>query len=242
MNYRWMLVAALLVSSVAAAQNAIPSGTIVPVALETGLNADRLHAGQPIRAEVMQNVPGTPIRRHARVLGHVIAVSSSTNGPARLELQFDSIETHGKRVPIQASLRALASFLDVEDAGVPEEGASRGITPEVATTEQIGGEQVYRGGGPVSDGLTAVGVPAPYGVLALPRPNADGNCRGVIGDNTKQQALWLFSTNACGVYGIANLHIEHAGRTDPMGTIVLSSATGKLKLYGGTGMLLRVRG
>ncbi|HUN86411.1 MAG TPA: hypothetical protein VMU48_18675 [Terracidiphilus sp.] len=242
MHCGWIVVAALMVSSVAMAQNAIPSGTILPVALETGLNASKIHAGQPIRAEVMQNVPDTPIRRHARVLGHVIEASALPGGLEKLTLQFDAIEIHGKRIPIHASLRAVASFLDVEDAMVPEEGASRGITPEVATTEQIGGEQVYRGGGPVSDGMAPVGVPVPYGVLAVPRPNPHGNCRGVIGENTRQQALWLFSTDACGVYGIANLRIDHAGRTDPMGTIVLSSATGKLKLYGGTGMLLRIRG
>lgn len=205
----------LLLPSVLAAQTAVSSGTIIPISIDTSLDAAKSYTGQEFRSTVMQDVPGTPITRRAKLLGHVLKAGAGVSGTTVIEIGFDTVTYHGHSIPIKASLRALASFMEVEAAQVPEEGASRGITPEVATTQQIGGEQVYRGGGPVADGDTTVGRPVPYGVLALPRANAEGRCRGVVGENKQPQAFWLFSSDACGVYGFPNIRVQHAGRTDP---------------------------
>jgi len=237
-----ILAATVLLTVPAGARAQIPSGTIIPVSLDGALNADRVHPGQQIRAEVMQDIPGTPIRRRARIFGHVVAVTSSKSGSASLALRFDAVQTHSQRFALRASLRALASFNEVEAAQVPEEMASRGITPEVATTQQIGGDNVYRGGGPVASGNTVVGIPTPYGVLDVPRVRPGQPCRGVLGGNVRPQALWLFSSDACGVYGYGNLRISDAGRSDAAGTFTLVSDTGRLKLYDGSAMLLRVLG
>jgi len=188
----------------------------------------------------MQNIPGTPIKRRAQVVGHIVSLAPATSGHARLEIAFDAIQSHGQTIPIKTNLRALASFLEVQEAEDPEEIASRGITPEVATTTQIGGEQVYRGGGPVTEGDTVVGKPTPWGILGLPRTQPGMPCRGAVDHNDQSQAFWLFSTDACGIYGFSSLKIEHAGRTDPAGTVVLASNQDKLSLGSGTAMLLRV--
>lgn len=242
MNWIWMLAAILILPAAATAQSPLPDGTILPISLDWGLSASKVHPGQQIRAEVMQDVPGTSIRRGAKVLGHVVEVHLSGNGPATLGFSFDSVVMHGQTIPIKANLRALASRLEVDEAQVPEDMSSRGLNEETWTTEQIGGDQDYRGGGPVAAGLTTIGQPAPYGILAVPRIQPGQPCRGVVAGATRPQALWLFSADACGLYGFPNLRIEHAGRTDPAGMIVLSAANGKLVLYGGTGMLLRVHG
>ena len=165
MKWLSMLAATLLWPALALAQSAIPAGTLLAVSLDHGLNINRLHAGQEIRARIMQSIPGTPVHRGAHVLGKVLAVDSAANGPARLEIRFEVIETHGRRIPVCTNLRAIASMLEVEEAQIPEEMSSRGLTPETWTTQQIGGDQVYRGGGPVTEALTDVGTPAPYGVL-----------------------------------------------------------------------------
>ncbi len=238
MKQVWILLAAVLMAHAARAQNSLPSGTLLPVSLETGLNAAKLHAGEQIRGRIMQNVPGTPVRRRDVVLGHVVKVNAPRSGPARLEISFDSVKTRQGIVPFHANLRALASFMDVAAAEVPEEGASRGITPEVATTEQIGGEQVYRGGGPVASGDNIVAKALAYGVLGLPRPNLARGCGGMVADNNHPQAFWLFSTDACGLYGFSDLHIQQAGRTTD--AIVLTSTRSKLNVAGGSGLLLRV--
>ncbi len=237
-----ILAALLAIPAAALAQQPLPPGTILAVSLNGSLNAAKVHAGQPISATLMQSIPGSPIHRRARVLGHVVQVSTTANGQTSLEIVFNAVESHGRRIPLQASLRALASRNAVEAAQVPEIMSSRGMTPDTWPTTQIGGDQVYRGGGPVARGDTAVGTPTPYGILAVPQPQAGQPCRGVVDGNRRPQALWLFSTDACGIYGYPHLRIQHAGRTDPRGQIVLSTGKGKLNLYSGTGMLLRVQG
>jgi hypothetical protein len=233
--------ALLLAPCAAVAQEQIPAGTLVPISLDHTINADKVRPGQQIRAEVMQDIPGTPIRRRAKMLGHVVEATPSTSGAARLEISFDSVRVRGQSIPIKASLRALASYFEVEAAETAEDLGTRGTTPETATYQQIGGEQVYRGGGPVAAGLTVVGTPTPYGVLGLPRTQLGQPCRGVIAGNTHPQAFWLFSTDACGVYGFDNIRIVDAGRTSDSG-ITFAAEKGKLKLGIGSGMLLRVQG
>jgi hypothetical protein len=241
MPLSWMLaLLGVCAASGVNAQSAIPSGTLIPASLSGSLNVKRLRVGQQFHAEVMQDVPGTHIKRRSNVVGHVVSLTPDRAGHARLEIAFDAVQWHEQRIPIRADLRAMASFNEVEDAQVPEEGASRGITPEVATTTQIGGEQVYRGGGPVAEGDTIVGRPTPWGVLAVPRAQLGTVCRGESGNNRREQAFWLFSTNACGVYGYSGLQIEHSGRSQPIGTIVLTSDSNKLDLRSGTAFLLRV--
>ncbi|HEY4878521.1 MAG TPA: hypothetical protein VIH97_05325, partial [Candidatus Acidoferrales bacterium] len=61
-----------------------------------------------------------------------------------------------------------------------------------------------------------------------------------VAGNTREQALWLFSTDACGVYGYSGVLVERAGRSTPTGQITLSSTDPNLKIRGGAGMLLRV--
>lgn len=239
----WLLAALLALPFAAAARNAaeieLPAGTLLPVALGHGINAGKLRAGDRIHAKVMQSIPGTPVRRGARVVGRVVAVSSGSNGPAKVAIRFDAVRWQGSAIRVSTDLRAVASPMEVQMAQVPEDMSSRGLTPETWTTQQIGGDQVYRGGGPVARGETPVGKPVPYGVEAVPQPSENGPCRGAQG-NGQPQALWLFSANACGVYGFGNLRIERPGRST--GTIVLSSNTGNLKVGGGSALLLHVQG
>ena len=240
MRCRWLLAAIGLLPMIAPAQTSLPPGTLIPVSLSGSLNVQKLSPGQKIRADVMQDLPGTSIKRRARLIGQARSLHPSSDGHPRLEIRFDAVEIHGQQIPVKTCLRAMASFNEVQEAQIPEEGASRGITPEVATTRQIGGDQVYRGGGPVAVGVDKVGEPTPWGVLAIPRAQPGTPCRGIVDGNTTPQAFWLFSTDACGVYGFSHIRIEHSGRTQPTGTIVLATDEGKLNLRSGTAFLLRV--
>lgn len=230
-RFAWLLLFPL----VASAQSALPAGTILPVRLDSTLNARHLRAGQPIRARVMQTVPGTPVHRGAQVVGSVLSAT-----PQSVALRFTAVVDHGRRIPISADLRAVASMLEVEQAYIPIIAPARGDFPDEETTRQIGGDMVYRGGGPVLAQGVRVGEPVPYGVRV--RLTRNGPCRGEVEGGSRLQSLWLFSSAACGGYGIPGLVVQHAGRTQPAGEIELRSTSAPLLIRSGSGWLLRVQG
>ena len=101
------------------------------------------------------------------------------------------------------------------------------------------GDRYCRGSGPVAVGDTTVGKVTPWEALDEPRVQAGQPCRGAIGENHGPQAFWLFSSDAGGVQGFSNIRIGHAGRRDPVRTIVLVADNVKLKLGAGAGFLVR---
>jgi hypothetical protein len=236
--------ALLLICSAAVAQISIPPGTVIPVALHGSLSTTKSKPGQVVKARVMQDIPlgeGSKIPAGSYVEGKVISVTPASNGsPAQITFEFDRLVTSKGSVPITTNLRALASTLEVTSAQIPQYD-DRGSSSYVNNTRQIGGDAVYRGGGHVMEGKTVVGEPVnDEGVLGYARPNPEGNCRGAIDGNNRLQALWLFSSDACGVYGYKGVKIEHAGRTSPVGEITLSSDRGDINIRGGSAILVRV--
>jgi hypothetical protein len=247
MKYAWILAAIVGLPPAQtgiAAQDLIPIGTIFPVTLDKDLNAGRLHSGQEIRAKIRQNIPGTQVHRGDKVIGHVSNANSSKDGTVRIEVRFDTIKNRGKLIPIQTNIRALASPDEISDAESSMYGPSDGIEAAHESTTQIGsGDLVYHGGGEVFTAPDEViGKSTQHGVLVELRANPERHCRGAIGPGGAVQALWLFSSDACGVYGYENVRIEHAGRTDPVGTIVFVGDNGKLNIHSQSGLLLRVLG
>jgi len=238
--WKFMLLSGgLILSTAVFAQNAIPAGTVVPVRLNTTFSSHDA-PGKRITARIMQNVPlpdGTVIPEGATVSGRVTSVSAGPN--ARFSFEFDALNVGNRAIPIRTDLRAMASFMDLESAQDPLMGADRGTSESAWTTVQIGGDVIYHGGS-VREGHRSVGQPVYDGVLAPVYEN--GECRGAIEGNDRPQALWLFSSSACGAYGFAHLRIAHAGRTEPLGKIEIASTEGGVKIPSGTGMLLRVIG
>jgi len=84
---------------------------------------------------------GSKIHAGAHVQGQVVAVQPVADGtPGRVSLRFDKIVDRGKTVSMVTDIRAVAGFMEVQDAGVPEESASEGTPPNWLTTTQIGGD------------------------------------------------------------------------------------------------------
>lgn len=225
-------------------QSAIPAGTILPLRLSSSLNTKKSKAGQVVTARLMQDVPlpsGGKIRAGSKAIGLILDVVQARSGArAELSLQFDTLEVSKRRIPMTTNLRALASLMEVEQAQIPSSGPDRGTSENSWTTEQIGGDVVYRGGGPVANGLGEVGKPATGGVLVHVAAKPDTKCRGDLSRSDGPQALWLFSADACGTYGFPNLNIVRAGRASPIGQITLASEK-DFAVMGGSGILLRVK-
>jgi hypothetical protein len=54
------------------------------------------------------------------------------------------------------------------------------------------------------------------------------------------EAMWVFSSDACGTYDLPQIRVTQVGRTQPVGVIILISEKGQFNLPRGTGMLLRI--
>jgi hypothetical protein len=234
----------LLFPAGAFAQASIPVGTVLPAQLSSSLSSRKNKPGDRITARIMQDVPLSPgrkVRAGAKVIGHVVSVAAARDGhPAEITLQIDRLNFAHHSVPVNTSLRALASMMEVEDAQVPPMGPDRGTPWAWETRNLIGGEVAYGQGGPVVHGGEVVGQSLFGGVLVPAKANANSGCRGEVGGNNQLQALWVFASDACGVYGMDDVQITHAGRTPPLGQIVLTSKTGNVDIRSGSGMLLRV--
>lgn len=240
---RGLLVALLLGSAGLLAQDAIPAGTVLPARLDSSLDSQKSKPGQVITARIMQDVPlpGGKIRAGSQIVGHIITVTPATAGSGgRISVQFDTVKLAGNSLPVTTNLRALASMMEVQDAQVPTTGTDRGTTFAWMNTNQVGGEVVYGQGGPVTHGSQIVGEAAPGGVLVRLRARPGTSCRGEFEGNDRPQATWVFASDACGVYGLSDLEIAHAGRTEPRGQITLASKQGRIHVSGGSGLLLRV--
>jgi hypothetical protein len=240
-----LFVSLIALSTQMLAQKEIPAGTILPVQLNSSLRSDKARAGQRIDGRIMQDVPlpgGRKIHARATVVGHIVSVNERRSGqPAEITLRFDNLEFHHQTIQVSTNLRALASLMEVEDAQVPPTGPDRGTPWVWRTTNLIGGEVAY-GEGPVARGTDIVGQALASGVLIRVQPNPTVGCRGEVAGNVEPQALWVFSSDACGLYDLPNLSLKHAGRTDPVGQITLHSNKGNVKVRAGSGMLLRVNG
>ncbi len=226
------------------AQEVIPSGIILPVRLNNTLKSDKAHAGQKISGRVMQDVPlndHTKIKAGAKVLGQVVAATpgNDTRG-GDVTLRFDTLVVGSHHIPITSNLRAAATMMDVEAALVPDSGPDRGSPDNFWVTNQIGGETDYHDS-EVTHGSTVVGRSVPNGVLVRISGPPGTKCRGQSPDDKRQQALWLFSSDACGLYGFPGLSLVHAGRSNPVGDIQIAAETGNLTLPSGSGMLIRVQ-
>jgi hypothetical protein len=226
-----------------ASVDTIPAGTVLAVRLPS-ISSERVKKGDTIKAKIAQDVPlpgGAKIRAGTTVLGSVIATTAAGSGSgATLTLKFDALVQHGKSTPIRTNLRALASPLEVEFAQIPTSGPGESDVYDWLTTVQVGGDVVYGKQGPVVGDSGTVGKSLFDGVLVRVLANAHGSCRGAIAGNDSPQALWVFSSDACGVYGFPRLEIRHAGRTTPLGEIVLESTKGPVQIRSGSGALLRV--
>ncbi|MFZ0980847.1 MAG: hypothetical protein WAN23_15700 [Candidatus Acidiferrales bacterium] len=226
------------------AADSIPRGTVLPVLLNSTMSSAKHRPGQIVTARIMQDVPlpdGRAIRAGSTVIGHITGVTPMSNGSAaRLSLRFDTLKAWHRRIAITTNLRAVASLMEVDQAQIPLTGPDRGTSEEAWTTTQIGGDAVYRGGGPVVGEFGDVGKPVNGGVLARLSANPERGCRGAVDANDAPQAVWLFSSDACGTYGLPHLKIAHAGRTDPVGEITFESTKGQAQIHAGAGLLLRV--
>ncbi|MGB8325225.1 MAG: hypothetical protein WCE52_19870 [Candidatus Acidiferrum sp.] len=224
---------------------ALPLGLILPVTLAQTISVEHAQAGQPIEARIMQDVPLTlhdKIPAKSRISGAIVAVTKAADEHGvELSLRFDKVEFNKDMIPTLTSLRVMASREAVREAQTPSTGADGGTPTGWADTVQIGGDNRFGDGGKVRSRFKqTVGKGIAGGVLVHVHARPGTDCDGPVNGDDRLQALWVFSSDACGVYGISKVEIAHSGKTDPVGVITLKFEKADAKLDAGTAMLLRV--
>ena len=220
----------------------IPVGTALPVALSSTLDARKDKPGQKIEARLMQDIPlgaGEKIKAGARVTGHIVEVRRAGGG-YRMVLKFEQLQDRGTTIPLNVSARAIASSQSVYQAQIPIDPYSNSEAQSMWVMRQVGGDVVNRGRGGIASGDSIVGRyddGATWGKLTS---SEQGDCTAADG-NGIEQALWVFSTSACGLYGFEDVKLVHDGRTDPVGQIILESGK-SIRVGGGSGWFLLVNG
>ena len=144
---RWIGWAAVLVFSATAIAQQIPAGTVIPVMLNTSLNAGKDGAGKNIEGKVMQDVPtplGFTISKGSKVTGQIVSAGKSGGSDSTLVLKFDSIQDHGRTIPLTAAVLAVASMQSVAQAQVPINSNPDMQSASQWVTRQVGGDVVSR--------------------------------------------------------------------------------------------------
>ena len=225
--------------------SSIPDGTILPVRLENGISIKDAQRGQPIEAKIMQDVPlasHEKIPAKSTVKGSIVSVEKDEDASGVVvTLKFNQLETRKEALTFSAYLRAIASSKAVHAAQMPWTGADAGTPNGWADTVQIGGDRRFGDGGAVRNpAKQKVGKGVIGGVLVHVKANPSLGCSGPVNGDDHLQALWVFSSDACGVYDLKGTKIVHTGKAAPLGEIALHFEKDNLKLEAGTGILLRV--
>jgi hypothetical protein len=221
------------------AAEVIPAGTIIPLRLNSTVRSDKGGSGEAITATVMQDVPlaaGETLPAGSKVTGHIVEAITPGKGSnePKISFQFDQVRLGSQTIRITTNLRAVASRSAVLAA------TPLPASPDYADDHvQIGGDQIsYGSDGPVMVGSQVAGQYTNQGVLATVGQDLETRCSGDT--NAHPQALWLFSVNACGAYGLGDLTILRSGRTELLGEVTLTSNGKAVKVDKGSAMLLRV--
>jgi len=213
-------------------------GTVIPIMLGSSLNAAKDKPGKKLEGRVMQKVElpsGGAISERSRIFGHVVRVKPGLSG-ASIVVEFDSIQDQGSTIPITTGLLALASMGSVFDAQSPISANSELDPVTQWVTRQVGGDVVRRGWGKVASrqGVSGTWLEGSSVRIKL-TPNPAAGCPGGPGYD-REQAVWIFSSAACGTYGLDDVQISSSRDTAP-GQITLTSPR-NVSVAGGSGWLL----
>ncbi len=240
----------ILTASNSCLGQALPPSTSIPVQFTHTIQAGKVLSGTVVKAKTMQVVVlpgGRMLPKGALVLGHITASRQFTFNPAPYAIQqpsyiaihFDRVVTKHMNVHLNVAVRALVDNLDAYDAVYPHRLDE---TDSLGTMELIGGGYYSPIGKRVFDfDEDIIGYVREHGVYGqlisneYTSHNASFHCDGT----ETEQALAIFSPDACGLYGFYQIYLPENG-SKPGRPFVLASRHFTVKLYSGSAALLEV--
>jgi hypothetical protein len=230
------------VSAAPVQSQALPQSTAIPVRFEHSIDTRKAKVGDTVAAKTIQKVTlpgGREIPKGTLLVGHVAALEAFHfdetpyihQKPSILSIHFDKLQAGDTAIPVNLSIRAIASTIDSQEASYPH---STDDTDHLGTMTLIGGTSFSPLDKRIqSEDGDAIGYNRKNGVFA--RLIASGSCGGT----DTEQSVGIFSPSACGAYGFGGSYLSESGR-DGSGTFTLALRGHSVKLYAGTTALLQV--
>jgi len=208
----------------------IAPGSVIPVRLTKAVDARKLKTGEPIEAEVTQDLRAANgeliVPKDTKVVGHITETQARNKEQkeSRVGIAFDhEVTNNGEDVPLPMSIQAIVAPPNPNSATSDAESESTAQTPG--------------------------GVPGPGGNMRPPPSASGGNPQtgsapsrvGTDGTTSSQAAASAqqpITAKTQGMVGISNLKLAEAA--DKSRGSVVSSDIGSVKLESGTLLLLRV--
>lgn len=242
------LFAATLATAGAVLAQAQP--TAVPVQLEQTLDSAHLKAGDAVRMKTLQPVvldKGQSIPKSTQLEGHVVAERAYQMDPtpyapqttSRLSIRIEAIVTASGRIPVAATLRALA------DAPEADAARNRQYQNEFDTEgmiQLVGSEQLRPWDRTIRDKHDAVvGYERKQGNVARLLESLCAQEKGTplhCTATASEQAIGVFSADACGLYGLEKTVLISSGTAQE--AITFERSQGNVHLERGSAALLMV--
>jgi len=233
-----------------ALSQALPQSTAIPVRFVHSLDAKKAKVADTVTAETMQVITlpgGEKIAKGAMIVGHVVAAQAfhfdptpyAHQQPSLISIHFDKLQKGEAVIPVNLSVRAIASTIDSQEAARPH---YLDETDRVGTVKLIGGTEftpfdkmIQSGDGDAIGYNRKEGVFARLTASGYSGPGASFHCEAT----DTEQSVAIFSPDACGVYGFAGDYLSDNGH-DGSGTFTLAVRGHSVKLYAGSTALLQV--
>ena len=117
-------------ASAPAQSQSLPPSTAVPVSFVHSVDAKKAKVGDTVTAKTMQAIllpGGASIDKGTMVVGHVVAVQPfhfdptpyAHQAPSLISIHFDKLQKGDSVIPVNMSVRAIASAIDSRDAAYP---------------------------------------------------------------------------------------------------------------------------
>lgn len=229
-------------ATVPAQSQVLPQSTAIPVRFEHSVDTKKAKIGDQVIAKTIQMIAvhgGRSIPKGAVLVGHVVAVDAfhfdqtpyTHQKSSSLSIHFDKLQTSDAAIPVNLSVRAIASTIESDEASRPH---YLDETDRVGTVTLIGGTEFTPFDKMIQSGDgDAIGYNRKKGVFA--KLMASGSCGGT----DTEQSIAIFSPDACGAYGFGGDYLANSGQ-DGSGTFTLALHGHSVKLDAGSTALLQV--
>lgn len=90
----------------------VPPGIVLPVMLDSPINAGKDDSGKELRGKIMQSVPlpsGGKIEKGAAISGRVLSVTRRRSSGSQVAVEFDAVRSGRRAISVRVALLALAS-------------------------------------------------------------------------------------------------------------------------------------